>query len=86
MTQISHLLALADEFIRIERIEDKTLSFRVFGDSKKLAALREGADITVGRFNAAMGWFDGNWPNEASWPAGVARPVKSASSDEGAAA
>ena len=74
MTQIPHLLALADEFKRVEQIEDKTLSFRVFGDSKKLSAMRDGADITTGRFNTALQWFSDNWPGSATWPKGVARP------------
>lgn len=79
MTQIDHLLALADELKRVEPVEDKTLSFRVFGDSKKLTSLRSGSDITVSRFNAALLWFSENWPAGAMWPSEVARP-------EGAAA
>lgn len=82
MTQIMHLLALADEFERVERIEGKTLSFRVFGDSKKLAALRDGADITVGRFNAALAWFDKNWPADAVWPEAVNKPLTPERFDE----
>lgn len=74
MIQIAHLLALADEFERVESIEDKTLSFRVFGDSKKLSALRAEADITTGRFNSAIQWFADNWPSGAVWPKGVQRP------------
>lgn len=74
MIQIAHLLALADEFERVESLEDKTLSFRVFGDSKKLTALRAEADITTGRFNAALQWFADNWPAAAKWPADVPRP------------
>lgn len=74
MIQIAHLLALADEFERVMSIEDKTLSFRVFGDSKKLSALRAEADITTARFNAALKWFSDNWPKDARWPKQVSRP------------
>lgn len=42
--------------------DDTTVSYRVFSDTKKLTALRQGADITTRRFNAAMAWFDENWP------------------------
>jgi len=74
MMQITHLLALADEYRRATGIEDKTLSFRVFGDSKKLAALRGEADITTARFNAAVTWFASNWPDAAIWPSTIQRP------------
>lgn len=74
MLQIAHLLELADEYRRVAGVEDKTLSFRIFGDSKKLAALRSGADITTERFNSALVWFDANWPDKATWPEGVQRP------------
>lgn len=47
---------------------EKTVSHRVFGDSKKLSMIRAGSDITLGRFNYAMSWF------AAFWPEGVDRP------------
>ncbi|HWK65368.1 MAG TPA: hypothetical protein VNS34_10530 [Rhizobiaceae bacterium] len=75
MTEIAHLLGLADAFIAATSVKEVTLSHRVFGDSKKLTAIRNGADITVGRFNAAIAWFSANWPEDADWPANVARPV-----------
>lgn len=75
MNEISHLLAVADAYKAALSIEDTTVSARVFGDSKKLAALRNGADITVGRFNSALQWFASNWPQNAIWPADVHRPI-----------
>jgi len=74
MMSLVHLLKLIDVYAAALSIEDKTVSFRVFGDSKKVTALRDGADITVGRFNAALAWFAANWPDAAEWPATVARP------------
>lgn len=74
MIDITHLLHLADEYNRAMLTEDKTVSSRAFGDSKKISALRAGADITVGRFNAAIMWFSDNWPEKACWPANISRP------------
>jgi hypothetical protein len=74
MLRISHLLTLADEYERAVAVGDTTLSFRVFGDSKKLTALRGSADITTGRFNDALIWFASNWPEGTQWPDGVERP------------
>ncbi len=74
MIDLSDLLAAADAYTRATSIKEVTLSHRLFGDSKKLPALRAGADITVGRFNAALLWLSANWPADAEWPKGVVRP------------
>jgi hypothetical protein len=74
MIQITHLLSLADAFQKADPVADTTLSFRIFKDSKKLGALRAGSDITTGRFNDAIRWFAGNWPEGAAWPVDVPRP------------
>lgn len=75
MIELAHLLAVADAYKAATSLEDVTVSHRVFGDSKKLAALRADADITLGRFNAALHWFSANWPEGAEWPTGVNRPA-----------
>lgn len=71
MIDLNTLIARADEYKVASGVaEDSTVSYRVFGDTKKLAAMRAGADITTRRFNAAMRWFDQNWPS--SKPAALA--------------
>lgn len=74
MIDINHLLQVADTYALANGIEEKTVSNRVFQDGKKLAAVRSGKEITVGRFNAALEWFDANWPPGVQWPERVARP------------
>jgi hypothetical protein len=74
MISIAHLLELADCYEHATGMGDKTLSFRVFGDSKKLTAMRGGADITIGRFNAAISWFSQSWPADVAWPTCIDRP------------
>jgi hypothetical protein len=76
MSQIHDLLLLAEAYGITLGVEEKTVSSRVFSDSKKLAALRGGSDITVSRFNATIQWFSDNWPDGAAWPVGVQRPDK----------
>ena len=75
MLNIEHLIKVADEYGRATAVEDKTVSSRVFQDSKKLGAIRAGSDITVGRYNAALEWFSSNWPEGAIWPVDVPRPA-----------
>lgn len=74
MTEISHLIGLADAYIAATSVKEVTLSHRVFGDSKKLTAIRDGADITLSRFNGAIEWFLENWPEGADWPVAIPRP------------
>ena len=75
MIEIAHFISLADAFIAATSIKDVTLSHRMFGDSKKLTAIRNGSDITVGRLNSAIEWLSANWPENAVWPENVGRPV-----------
>lgn len=75
MLDIQNLLQLADAYKIAAQIEnDSTVSHRVFGDTKKLSALRAGADITVGRFNAAVLWFRENWPEGKVRPSDINPP------------
>lgn len=60
--------------------QESTLSHRVFGDTKKIAQLRAGSDITLGRYNAAMGWFATHWPEGVEPPAALA-PYRQAQKD-----
>ncbi|TDX65174.1 hypothetical protein EDE12_103147 [Methylosinus sp. sav-2] len=73
------LIALADAYAALTGASETTISSRVFGDSKKLAAVRRGKDITLRRFNAAIGWFADNWPTDADWPLNIRRANGAAS-------
>ncbi len=75
MIDIRTLLKLADIYIKETGLKDQTLSYRMFGDSKKLTALRGDADITTGRFNSALVWFSKEWPSKARWPREIERPA-----------
>jgi hypothetical protein len=69
MISTDTLVAVADLFRTASGgMRETTLSHRMFGDSKKLSALRESADITVGRFNAAMCWMAAHWPEGHAVP------------------
>lgn len=74
MITINDLLSVAHAYQQSTGLETTAVSWRVFGDSKKLGALEDGKDIQVKRFVAAMRWFASNWPEDAVWPAGVPVP------------
>ncbi len=75
MPAIDQVLTLADAFERHESIGDSTLSWRLFGDSKKLAAIRKGADLQSRRLEKALAWFAANWPAGRAWPRRIQRPA-----------
>lgn len=74
MDGITHLIRVAEAYGSAVGIESSTVSWRLFGDGKKLDALKAGADIQVRRFEAAMSWLSRNWPDGAVWPTDVSRP------------
>lgn len=65
----SLLLSLIDQYKAASGVvSDGAISARLFNDGKKIAALRGGADITLGRVHAALNWLDDNWPEAAEKP------------------
>ncbi len=85
MDSIEQLLSVARKYAELENVGLSTVSSRAFDDGKKLGAIEAGADIQVRRLERAMQWFSDNWP-DASWPAGVARPLPARKSAEPAEA
>lgn len=59
----SDFLTLIDQYKLVANIEsDGALSARMFNDGKKIAALRTGKDITLGRLISGIDWLRENWP------------------------
>ncbi|UYW34284.1 hypothetical protein [Methylorubrum extorquens] len=88
MSAITRFIAVTTAFREISGLETTTLSWRLFGDSKKLGALEAGADIQVTRYERALQWLSDNWPPEhdAYWPSDVIRPAKTPAPVPGVAA
>lgn len=69
------LLAVIDAFLVVSPLQEKTLSGRIFNDQKKIAMLRNGAEITLTRANNALIWLSQKWDDAAMvWPESVDRP------------
>lgn len=86
---IPALIAIADAFrAASDGLPESTLSYRIFGDTKRLGSLRAGREITVGRYNRALDWFDAQWPEGAERPAALiaASPATPKDVDAGEAA
>ena len=74
MSSLDDLIAVARAYGEAEDIDLSTVSWRALGDTKKLPAIVAGKDIQVRRFEKTMHWFADHWPENAAWPADVARP------------
>jgi hypothetical protein len=74
MTGIEQLLAVARAYGASEGLALSAVSWRALGDSKKLSAMEQGADIQVRRLESTLQWFSDNWP-AIDWPDGVPRPL-----------
>ena len=75
-TSALDIVALAERYCEATGDRLVTISHRVFGDSKKLLAIRDNdADLTVSRYNSALLWFSENWPDRVEWPDNISRPV-----------
>lgn len=82
MDGIKDLIRVAAAYGAALSIERSTVSWRLFGDSKKLDGLVGGADIQVRRFESAMQWLSSNWPEGVSWPFDVRRPGAASRNDD----
>jgi len=71
MITVDTILRVAAAYEIAAGVSAQTVSWRVFGDSKKLTALRGGADLHTRRAARALAWFQENWPADAAWPDGV---------------
>lgn len=83
MSAIAQLLSVAEIYREATGLKAVTLSWQLFGDSKKLERLEQGFDIQVTRYERAMQWLSDRWPDGVAWPADVPRP---APAEQGAAA
>ena len=68
------LLAITDAYCAATGRSASRVSTLIFNDGKRIAAIKDGGDLATGRFEHGMSWFSGNWPKDADWPEGIARP------------
>ena len=72
--QIEGLRKVVAAYAAASGLAIATVSSRATGDGAKLPAVMAGADMTTRRFDLTLWWFSDNWPENAAWPADVARP------------
>lgn len=86
MDHRKHLLDLIDAYAEAKKLSPSRVTTIVMNSGSVYRSLKEGKDLTVGRLEAAVRWFDANWPDDLPWPEGLARPsLAPTSSNEEAA-
>lgn len=74
MSATDSILFLARAYAAHVGIDLSAVSWRVFGDSKKLPAIDAGGDLHTRRYEKALQWFADHWPETAVWPEEIERP------------
>jgi hypothetical protein len=69
-----HLIDLIETFAEAKGLSTSRVTTLVFNSGSVYRLLKDGKDITVGRLETAVRWFDTHWPADAVWPEGLARP------------
>jgi hypothetical protein len=69
-----HLLNLIDAYAEAKKLSPSRVTTVVMNSGSVYRSLKEGKDITVGRVETAVRWFDANWPDDLPWPEGLPRP------------
>jgi hypothetical protein len=76
---LANLEALASAYVSATggKFAIATVAQRALGDWRFFERLKESdrASFTVRKYDAAVAWFDANWPETATWPADIARPA-----------
>ncbi len=81
LTLRQQLLGVFDAYCAARRLAPATVSSAVFNGGHVIERIREGGDVTTGRFESAVRWFAANWPEGAAWPEGIARPEPRAAAE-----
>ena len=70
----NHLITLVDTYAARVRRSDATLSNKIIRSARLFSRLRRGEGCTMRSYEAALTWFDANWPADLPWPVDVPRP------------
>jgi hypothetical protein len=78
---IRNLTLCADAFVKARGVGLSTLGRLAAGDWRFFNHLKDGSKtFTARKYDEVINWFSDNWPAEAIWPEGIARPEQKVSS------
>jgi hypothetical protein len=72
---IENLVKVADAYCAATGQSRASVAKTIFGRGGHFDDLANGVrDLATGTHERALAWFAGNWPEDAAWPADIARP------------
>lgn len=74
MKQVDQFFAVLAAYRKATGLSEGRVSTMLFSGGMRIAKIRSGGDVGSRRCDAAMVWFEENWPHGAVWPEGVKRP------------
>lgn len=74
----AQLVKVSRCYAEAKGISLSTLSTNLLNGGTQLKRIADGGDLNTRKFEQAMSWLSENWPDNAEWPADVARPAMSA--------
>ena len=69
-----NLIEIFDLYCTSNGASPATISSHVLNGGGEIGRIINGGDVTTGKFERAIHWFDANWPDGAVWPEGLVRP------------
>lgn len=76
----ANLHELAVRYGAARSLELSTVARQALGDWRFFQRLEDSdrASFTIRKYDAAVSWFAGRWPDDAEWPHDVPRPEQAA--------
>jgi len=71
----THLAACFAAYMAVSKQSPSTVAQAAAGDWRFFDRIQS-SSFTARKYDAVMQWFSANWPKDAVWPKGVARPRK----------
>jgi hypothetical protein len=71
---VANLSAVFAAFAEASNLSSSTIWLRAAKDARFMTRVEGGGSFTVKTYDAVISWFSANWPDNAVWPATVARP------------
>jgi len=68
------LSKLTDAYCEARGVSVATVSGIIFKNSRTLPRVKSGGDLKTRSYQRAVAWLSDNWPHNAAWPDGIARP------------
>jgi hypothetical protein len=72
----AHILSLAAAFEQATGSSWRTIGKVAMNDNTFFVRIGRGDGFTIRTFDRILQWFSDNWPENAEWPEGIERPVR----------